>query len=300
MCLFYVNKCSGKYENNKAAARYVHQMAEEILSLLGGVIKEIEKRNEDPDILQSLLDEWNSSFPPYLKSIGNPKKIAALIESQAKELERLQSALSTETSRRIAAEEKLSIALNEQIIQYKKSFLTERKEHLKAVQSSQAAHEREIEDLAAKYSSVIAEIEANFKSASIKNQSEYSTNIASIQKQLEDARRNYDRLKEKLNADFAKALGAKEEQIQALIEQLQESRHSPTKKKMKNGSPNQSNVSRKATSLNQTDDFAQTTHSEESEENSRSSEEARTVLREATESIKLKNEVLLKSLTLSN
>ena len=38
ICLHYVKKCSGKYENNKAAARYVHQMSSEILFQLAGNI----------------------------------------------------------------------------------------------------------------------------------------------------------------------------------------------------------------------------------------------------------------------
>jgi len=38
ICLHYVKKCSGKYENNKAAARYVHQMSSEILFQLAGII----------------------------------------------------------------------------------------------------------------------------------------------------------------------------------------------------------------------------------------------------------------------
>ena len=40
-CLFYVKKCSGKYTDNQTAARYVHHMAEEVISLLSGVAEDL-------------------------------------------------------------------------------------------------------------------------------------------------------------------------------------------------------------------------------------------------------------------
>jgi hypothetical protein len=66
ICMYYVQKCSGQYLDNKAASRYVHQMAEEIILQLAGVASEIKKNRGEPEMYQALLDEWNEYFPPSL------------------------------------------------------------------------------------------------------------------------------------------------------------------------------------------------------------------------------------------
>ena len=64
ICFHYVRKCSGKYANSQLAARYVHQMADEILSQLGGLHLQIKNRiNKDPSAFLALLQEFQEAFP---------------------------------------------------------------------------------------------------------------------------------------------------------------------------------------------------------------------------------------------
>jgi DNA polymerase-1 len=79
ICLHYVEKCSGKYENNKLAARYLHQMAEEVLGQLSGVAAQIKRHEAEPEVFQALLDEWNDAFPASLGSMGSPKQVGEVL-----------------------------------------------------------------------------------------------------------------------------------------------------------------------------------------------------------------------------
>ena len=222
VCFFYVRKCSGKYENNRVAARYVHQMAEEILSLLGGIITEIEKRKEHPEILQSLLDEWNANFPASLRSYGSPKAIASLIEAQSKELSSLRSDLAAERLQRKAAEEQLSDAVIEQLQSYKKSFLVERKERQMAAESAESEHGRELAAMHEKYIKHAAEMETKFLDTLSVRQSEYTKMIAVLEKQLSDA--NYCQKQMKAEFDEIKlATEEKDKEIVDLSSRLQKS-----------------------------------------------------------------------------
>lgn len=99
ICLFYVKKCSGKYDNNKLASRYVHLMSDEILKQLAGVAAQVKRYEQDPEIYQSLIDEWNESFPSMLGEIGTPKSVALKLTKQTKEIADLKEALLFEQNR---------------------------------------------------------------------------------------------------------------------------------------------------------------------------------------------------------
>ena len=87
ICLHYVEKCTGKFTDNKQAQRYVYQMAEEVMSQLSAVSAQIKRHENEPAVFQALLDEWNDAFPPGLAKIGSPKAIAALVARQSQELD---------------------------------------------------------------------------------------------------------------------------------------------------------------------------------------------------------------------
>lgn len=138
ICLFYVKKCSGKYEDNKAAARYVHQMAEEIIIQLSGVAGEIKRNKGEPELYQALLDEWNENFPPSLGAMGSPKSIAALVSSQSTEIGDLRSALEVERSRRENDVTEILRSMDAQLQAYKSSVMSERRhQHLAAQQQKE-------------------------------------------------------------------------------------------------------------------------------------------------------------------
>lgn len=96
ICFHYVKKTSGKYEDNKAAARYVHQMADEVLGQIGGVALQLKKYERDPESYQALLNEWNDNFPASLGALGTPKAIADKVEQQKHEISHLRNELEVE------------------------------------------------------------------------------------------------------------------------------------------------------------------------------------------------------------
>lgn len=96
MCHYYVQKCSGKYECNKMAARYVHQLAEEVLSMLSGIAGELQMHQEMSKIAKLRFEEWDKNFPSTLKEIGGPDDIANYIQDKEAENDRLRSELNFE------------------------------------------------------------------------------------------------------------------------------------------------------------------------------------------------------------
>lgn len=130
ICLFYVEKCSGDYSNNKAAARYVHHMAEEIISQLSGVADEIKRNRTDPEMFQSLINEWNAYFPKNLQNLGSPKQIALLLKQQETTILQLKDELKEAKSKRSEDVEELLKSMDNQLHSYKHSVLLERN-HMK-------------------------------------------------------------------------------------------------------------------------------------------------------------------------
>lgn len=150
VCLFYVKKCSGKYDDNKTAARYVHQMAKEVLGLLAGVAGELKKSKNEPEIFQALLDEWHSSFPSSLGNLGTPKAIAALIAKQADELNELRAALDEQKSARETDVAEILRSMDIQLQAYRNSVTTERKQQKLLDEERMENYERAIADYKAK------------------------------------------------------------------------------------------------------------------------------------------------------
>lgn len=128
ICLHYVQKCAGQYSDNKAAARYVHQMAEEIIFQLGGVANEIKRTRGEPELYQALLDEWNEHFPASLGAIGSPKAIAQLVASQSKEIQRLKMELETEKINRENDVSGILRSMDAQLHTYRTSVMNDRKQ----------------------------------------------------------------------------------------------------------------------------------------------------------------------------
>jgi hypothetical protein len=96
ICQHYVNKCSGQYENNRLAARYVHQMASEVISQLSGVSAEIDIVRANAHLMEQRIKEWEEHFPSSLKGFGNPAAIADTLQKQKKQIYELTKALNAE------------------------------------------------------------------------------------------------------------------------------------------------------------------------------------------------------------
>jgi hypothetical protein len=94
--MHYVNKCSGQYENNKAAGRYVHQMANEVMSQLSGVSAEIDVVSANVELMKQRIKEWEDNFPSSLSNLGHPKAISEHIKKQQKQISDLNIMLEKE------------------------------------------------------------------------------------------------------------------------------------------------------------------------------------------------------------
>ena len=146
ICLHYVKKCSGKYENNKAAARYVHQMSRylliktlyinlyyyhyysEILLQLAGVAAQVNRFENEPELYQSLLDEWNENFPPSLGASGTPKAVAAILSKQSTQLIDLKEQIQAEQKRREVEVAEVMRSMDVQLSISRKCVVVERKQ----------------------------------------------------------------------------------------------------------------------------------------------------------------------------
>jgi hypothetical protein len=82
------------------AARYVHQLAEEVLSMLSGIAGELQMHQEMSKIAKQRFEEWDKSFPTVLKEIGGPDDIANYLLEKEEENDRLRSELCAEREKK--------------------------------------------------------------------------------------------------------------------------------------------------------------------------------------------------------
>ena len=231
ICLYYVDKCSGKYTNNAAAARYVHQMADEVINQLAGVASDIKRHVDEPEVLQKLLDEWNESFPASLGDIGTPKAIAAKLEKQRRQIEDLEQTLEQErklhdsdiagilrsvdaqldASRRGVQSERRQLAIKTQhsadqqaqttaelTARYEAQLNTLRESTRAEIQSSAISHSREMDALKAKLSQVEedARIEKSLFTATLaKEKSRHNRSSAKAAKKYKELSEKYENLR---------------------------------------------------------------------------------------------------------
>jgi hypothetical protein len=146
ICLHYVQKCSGQYENNKAAARYVHQMANEIISQLAGVAEDIKYQQEMARIVRERQFEWDQNFPESLKSIGSPNAIVKLLNEQAEENDKLRAAL--ESAEKIRERDTVNIlrSMNVQLHASRTGAIGERHQLNVEIKNMQEEHALELQN----------------------------------------------------------------------------------------------------------------------------------------------------------
>jgi len=186
ICLFYVKKCSGKYEDNKAAARYVHQMAEEIIIQLSGVAGEIKRNKGEPELYQALLDEWNENFPPSLGAMGTPKSIASLVSSQSTEIGDLRSALETERSKREKDVTEILRSMDAQLQAYKSSVMSERRHQQLAAQQQKENFDLEMKRLQEKFRADLDRMASNQVKEIKKSTASYENRVLEAQSKIQE------------------------------------------------------------------------------------------------------------------
>ncbi|RYG66405.1 hypothetical protein EON64_09855 [archaeon] len=190
-CLFYVQKVSGDYVDNKAAARYVHHLAEEVIAQLAGVAEEIKRNRTDPELFQALINEWNAYFPKTLQSMGSPKHIAMLLKQQEHEIQKLKNELDNVQRKRYGKYvyafwwylqacvcigicmkltysnfsyrdndiQELLRSMDNQLSVYKQSVLTEREEMARRNERILESHRREMRQIALLHDERVRELQ---------------------------------------------------------------------------------------------------------------------------------------------
>ena len=186
ICLFYVKKCSGRYEDNKAAARYVHQMAEEIITQLSGVAGEIKRNKGEPELYQALLDEWNENFPQSLGAMGTPKSIATLVSSQSTEIGDLRSALETERSKREKDVTEILRSMDAQLQAYKSSVMSERRHQQLAAQQQKENYDLEMKRLQDKFRADLDRMASNQVKEIKKSTASYENRVLEAQSKIQE------------------------------------------------------------------------------------------------------------------
>jgi hypothetical protein len=202
ICQHYVHKTSGKYTNNAAAARYIHQMSEEVLSQLADVAAEIKRHESSPEVFQQLLDDWNEVFPPTLGEIGTPKAIASKLKSQAVQIEELRLSLEELKSMRDQDLNGVLRSMDSQLQSSRDSVANERRQLL-------FAHSKEVSALNDKLARIVAENEENLKSLAKSYKSTVETLKCKLTK-LEDAK----------NGELAEASAAASRREQELLDRI--------------------------------------------------------------------------------
>lgn len=197
VCLHYVQKCSGKYENNKAAARYVHQMAEEIMSQLGGVANEIKRTRGEPEIYQALLDEWNEHFPSSLGAMGSPKAIAALVASQSREISKLKADLESEKINRETDVTGILRSMDSQLHAYRNSVMNDRRQQKALFDQQLLDYDHKLADLQESFEAERKQLAQSRQHEMTALQKQYEQLLAQAKADTENAKKE---LKNEMNS----------------------------------------------------------------------------------------------------
>lgn len=225
ICLFYVKKCSGRYEDNKAAARYVHHMAQEIITQLSGVAGEIKRNKGEPELYQALLDEWNENFPPSLGAMGSPKSIAALVASQSTEIGDLRSALETERSKREKDVTEILRSMDAQLQAYKASVMSERRHQQLIEQQHRENFELEVQRATERNREDIEKM-ANVQVKELKKLgSSYERRVQEAQQKIEELMRQAEQERTAHQVELSSIIRAKDKKyakLEAKYNQLKE------------------------------------------------------------------------------
>jgi hypothetical protein len=207
ICLYYVQKCSGKYLDNKAAARYVHQMADEIILQLAGVAHEIKRNRGEPEVFQSLIEEWNEHFPPSLGNLGSPKAIAALVSNQAREIQKLKDQLELEKMKREQDVSSILRSMDAQLHSYRSSVMNDRRQQKVLFDQELEIYERKTEDLVREFEEEKKKMNSNYNKEYGKLENHYEQLLREAKQALDDnikkSEKEMNKMKEKRDLKYA-------------------------------------------------------------------------------------------------
>lgn len=142
ICFHYVQKCSGKYADSKLAARYVHQMAEEILSQLAGLDFQINRIDKEPSAFLALLQEFQEAFP---SSSQSPKKVAEQLKAFRAENDQLKAKI-----------EKMEQLHRKQLTHLENAAKTQLRVYRDGITKEREYREQQLSDAVAQYKDLLA------------------------------------------------------------------------------------------------------------------------------------------------
>lgn len=155
------------------AARYVYQMADEVINQLAGVAAQIRTaRDNQPENFQELLDEWNENFPKSSNFYGSPKNVAAMLDKQSAELEDLREKLNAEMCNREEEISQILTSVNKQLNASCRSAMNERHQASLALLQQDANHENSIAAAKAQHDFNESSLSASYDASFMKIQSE--------------------------------------------------------------------------------------------------------------------------------
>lgn len=174
------------------AARYVHQMADEVINQLAGVAAQLRTmRANGPEKFQNLLDEWNENFPETLGAYGTPKNVAATLLKQTAELEQLRNELEKERLDRSVEISQILKSVDAQLHASCAGVMSERRRQSLAQQQQYAEFEKREQT---------ADINSGVTVQTLRES--YDASIAKIQKENKKLNRQYARRNELLKTEI--------------------------------------------------------------------------------------------------
>jgi hypothetical protein len=149
-------------------------MADEVISQLAGVASQIRTaRDNQPENLQELLDEWNKHFPPSLGAIGTPKVVAETLSRQSQELNDLRNELEVERANRAQEVTDIMQSMSIQMHASCEGVMSERQQLSLTQQRQNIDHENKVQNIEAQNIQNVANLNHSFETNIQKLQNEY-------------------------------------------------------------------------------------------------------------------------------
>lgn len=220
ICIHFVRKCSGKYLDNKAAARYVHHMADEVIGQLAGVAAQIKKHEAEPEIYQGLLDEWRASFPESLGAHGSPRNIAVKLDQQREEISILRNALEVERVKNESEVADVLRSMNTQLSAYKSGILSERRQIQVAQELELQEKDREIEEVKARLTDVLDDTKRDHQDSLKRLITQHTAAKRELQNTIDKLGRSMENLKNQYELQISTMRSSNENKIGSLYEKI--------------------------------------------------------------------------------
>lgn len=158
------------------AARYVHQLAKEVISLLGGIADEIESSREIRKLAEERLADWDRNFPNSLKIIGGPKEVAERLIEMQNEINRLYNIIDQLNIQLNEEKQKSITTIDEQLHLSSISVMREREKLTEEVRMIKEESNLRIKELEKRYEQEIQRIHQFYKEKKEKLESKYQVN----------------------------------------------------------------------------------------------------------------------------